>query len=85
MGSGEHQSKQVTISDSRLPTAIEISSVTSVEAETKDLEGPVGVKELGGGIQLAPAIVNAIYDATGVRFKNLPAVPEKILEARYGN
>jgi CO/xanthine dehydrogenase Mo-binding subunit len=28
---------------------------------------------------VAPAVAQAIYNATGVRVKNLPAVPEKIL------
>ena len=29
----------------------------------------------------APAIANAIYDAVGVRIKDLPITPEKILAA----
>lgn len=28
---------------------------------------------------IAPAILNAIYDATGIRFTELPVPPEKIL------
>jgi len=28
-----------------------------------------------------PAILNAIYDAIGVRFKELPVTPEKVLRA----
>ena len=28
-----------------------------------------------------PAILNAIYDATGVMIKNMPATPEKIWRA----
>jgi CO/xanthine dehydrogenase Mo-binding subunit len=28
-----------------------------------------------------PAVMNAIYDAIGVRITSLPATPEKILEA----
>ncbi|GAF78267.1 unnamed protein product, partial [marine sediment metagenome] len=30
---------------------------------------------------IAPAILNAIYDAVGVRIKSLPATPEKIIRA----
>ena len=30
---------------------------------------------------MAPAIVNAIADAVGVRIRDLPATPEKILAA----
>ncbi len=69
--------------DYGLPTAMEAPSITSVEVETNDPEGPFGAKESGEGTQLAPApaIINAIYDAIGVRFKSLPVTPEKVLEA----
>ncbi len=69
--------------DYGIPTAMEIPSITSVEVETDDPEGPYGAKESGEGTQLAPApaIINAIYDAIGVRFKSLPVTPDKVLEA----
>lgn len=69
--------------DYGLPTAMEVPAVTSVEVETDDPEGPFGAKESGEGTQLAPApaIINAIYDAIGIRFKSLPVTPEKVLEA----
>jgi 4-hydroxybenzoyl-CoA reductase subunit alpha len=69
--------------DYGIPTAMEAPSIASVEVETKDPEGPFGAKESGEGTQLAPApaIINAIYDAIGVRFKTLPVTPEKVLEA----
>ncbi len=62
---------------------MEVPSITSVEVETNDPEGPFGAKESGEGTQLAPApaIINAIYDAIGVRFRSLPVTPEKVLEA----
>jgi 4-hydroxybenzoyl-CoA reductase alpha subunit len=71
--------------DYGIPTAMEVPSITSVEVETNDPEGPFGAKESGEGTQLAPApaIINAIYDAIGVRFKSLPVTPEKVLEALY--
>jgi len=69
--------------DYGIPTSMEIPSITSVEVETDDPEGPFGAKESGEGTQLAPApaIINAIYDAIGIRFKRLPVTPEKVLEA----
>jgi 4-hydroxybenzoyl-CoA reductase subunit alpha len=69
--------------DYGIPTAMEVPSISSVEVETNDPEGPFGAKESGEGTQLAPApaIINAIYDAIGVRFKTLPVTPEKVLEA----
>jgi len=72
-----------TFLDYGIPTAEEIPSITSLEVETDDPEGPFGAKESGEGTQLAPApaIVNAIYDAIGVRFTTLPVTPEKVLEA----
>jgi 4-hydroxybenzoyl-CoA reductase subunit alpha len=72
--------------DYGIPTAMEIPTISSVEVETNDPEGPYGAKESGEGTQLAPApaIINAIYDAIGVRFKSLPVTPEKVLEALRG-
>lgn len=32
-------------------------------------------------VPTAPAIMNAIYDAVGIRIQSLPATPEKILRA----
>jgi CO/xanthine dehydrogenase Mo-binding subunit len=32
-------------------------------------------------VPTAPAIANAIYDAVGVRIKDLPITPEKVLAA----
>jgi len=51
--------------------------------ETNDSEGPFGAKGVGepGLVPTAPAIANAVYDATGIRIKDLPITPEKILKA----
>ena len=51
--------------------------------ETDDKEGPFGAKGVGepGLVPTAPAIANAIYDAIGVRIRDLPITPEKILAA----
>ncbi|MGD8386916.1 MAG: xanthine dehydrogenase family protein molybdopterin-binding subunit [Desulfobacteraceae bacterium] len=51
--------------------------------ETHDEEGPFGAKGVGepGLVPTAPSIANAIFDAIGVRLKELPMTPEKILEA----
>jgi len=69
--------------DYGLPTAMEVPEIMCIEVETNDPEGPFGAKESGEGTQLAPApaIVNAIYDAIGVRFNRLPVTPHKVLEA----
>jgi 4-hydroxybenzoyl-CoA reductase subunit alpha len=69
--------------DYGLPTAMEMPEIESIEVETDDPVGPFGAKEAGEGTQTspAPAILNAIYDAIGVNFRELPVTPEKVLAA----
>ncbi len=69
--------------DYKLFPAEDMPQVESVMVETDDPEGPFGAKEAGEGLSLptTPAIANAIYDAVGVRIKDLPITPEKILRA----
>ncbi len=68
--------------DYKMPTAVEMPrQMESIFIETDDPTGPFGAKSLGECcvITPAPAIANAIYDAIGVRFTQLPITPEKIL------
>lgn len=46
-------------------------------------DGPFGAKGAGetGALTVAPAIANAIEDAVGVRIRDLPITPEKVLRA----
>ena len=55
----------------------------AVIVETDEKDGPFGAKGIGepGLVPTAPAIANAIYDAVGVRIRDLPITPEKILAA----
>jgi hypothetical protein len=48
---------------------------------------PLGVKGIGEItiIGVAPAIVNAIYHATGRRIRELPVTPDKLLQALTGS
>ncbi len=68
--------------DYGFPTFLEMPEIEAIEVETDDPIGPFGAKEAGEGTQLspAPAIVNAIYDAIGIDFKELPVTPELILQ-----
>lgn len=69
--------------DYKIPTSGDIPEIETILVETEDPAGPFGAKGIGepGLVPTAPAIGNAIYDAIGVRFKELPITPEKILKA----
>lgn len=71
----------------KMPTALDMPEVKPIIVETFAPEGPYGAKEGGEAIQIspAPAIVNAIYDAIGIRVKALPVTPEKVLRALERN
>ena len=66
-----------------LPTSLDVPRVNSIILEDPDPIGPLGVKGIGepAMIPTIPAVMNAIYDAVGVRITALPATPEKVLEA----
>jgi CO/xanthine dehydrogenase Mo-binding subunit len=66
-----------------LPTSLDVPHVTSVIVEDHDPIGPLGVKGIGepAMVPTIPAVMNAIYDAIGIRVTSLPATPERILEA----
>lgn len=70
-----------TFLDYKIPSALDMPESYSVCIETYESEGPFGAKEAGEGLAspTAPAIAEAVYHATGVRCKDLPITPEKIL------
>ena len=57
-----------------IPTSMDIPVIKIILVETNDQEGPYGAKGVGeiGLNNTAPAIVNAIHNATGVKFHSLP-------------
>ncbi|HET9480132.1 MAG TPA: molybdopterin cofactor-binding domain-containing protein, partial [Candidatus Polarisedimenticolia bacterium] len=69
--------------DYRTLTPKQMPPVEVFVIETDDPEGPFGAKEAGEGpiLPVAPAIANAIHDAVGIRLKELPMTPDRILAA----
>jgi xanthine dehydrogenase molybdenum-binding subunit len=69
--------------DYKILTAKDCVPIEAPVLETYDEDGPYGAKGIGepGCVPTAPAIANAIYNAVGVRIKDLPITPEKVLAA----
>jgi 4-hydroxybenzoyl-CoA reductase alpha subunit len=72
-----------SILEYKSPTTKEMPEVETFLVEDPDPNGPFGAKEVGQGplLPIPPAVVNAIYDAVGVRVDEIPATPEKVLKA----
>ena len=70
--------------DYKMPTAVEMPrEIESIFIETNEPSGPFGAKSLSEQCVTVPAaaIGAAVYNAIGVRFKELPITPEKVLRA----
>lgn len=66
----------------KVPTIMETPEIECILIEDPEPDGPFGAKGISevATVPVTPAILNAIYDAVGVRIRSLPATPEKILE-----
>ena len=70
--------------DYRVPGFEDVpEQLETVLIENHDGPGPYGAKGLGEGgiVSAAPSIANALYEATGVRIKDLPLTPERVWRA----
>ncbi len=78
---GLHQGPSLL--DYPLPTSLDVPELESLIVESIDPEGPYGAKEAGEGPlhPAIPAIANAVFDAVGVRLRELPLTPMKVLAA----
>jgi CO/xanthine dehydrogenase Mo-binding subunit len=65
------------------PTFMDTPEIETFIVETVDPEGPYGAKEAGQGplLPVMPAVCSAVFDALGVWIDEVPATPEKIVEA----
>jgi 4-hydroxybenzoyl-CoA reductase subunit alpha len=69
--------------DYRVPTIFDSPPIEVGIVESNDPHGPFGAKEAGEGSLAAflPALTNAIADAIGVRFNDLPVTPDRVFAA----
>jgi len=66
-----------------IPTISDMPEITPIIVEDPEPTGPFGAKGVGEPalIPTAPAIVNAVYNATGARIYDLPLTPSRVLKA----
>ncbi len=94
MGMGEALMEQIiydkkgrivnaNLAEYKIPTALDMPHLDAIIVESNEPHGPYGAKEVGEGaiMPVIPAILNAIYDATGVRIEDLPVTPERLVAA----
>lgn len=69
--------------DYKLPTAMDTPELNVEFIELQDPTGPFGNKALGEppAIPVAPAIRNAVLQATGIGFNQLPMEPQRLVAA----
>ncbi len=75
--------KGENLHDYLIPSAGDVPPIESILIEDPSPIGPYGAKGIGeqAVIPTAPAILNAIHDATGVRIRRIPATPDRVRAA----
>ena len=68
--------------DYKIPTILSVPKIETVIVEGHYGDGPYGSKGIGESniVPPAPAIANALYDATGARVRKIPLKPERVVE-----
>jgi 4-hydroxybenzoyl-CoA reductase subunit alpha len=79
--------KNAGLLDYKTPTVNETPDIHIYLVEDADEGGPFGAKEVGQGplLPVIPAFANAVYDAIGIRFDEIPITPDKVLKAMESN
>jgi CO/xanthine dehydrogenase Mo-binding subunit/aerobic-type carbon monoxide dehydrogenase small subunit (CoxS/CutS family) len=75
--------KGENLHDYLIPSAGDIPPVESILIEDPSPIGPFGAKGIGeqAVIPTAPAILNALHDAVGIRLRKVPATPDRVRAA----
>ena len=79
----EGRMMNTSLLDYRMPTALDLPMIDAVVVEVPNPNHPYGVRGVGE-VPLVPplaALSNAIYDATGVRMRELPMNPASVAKA----
>jgi nicotinate dehydrogenase medium molybdopterin subunit len=76
----EGRPKTASLAFYLVPTPLDVPEIECLIVEVPDPAGPYGAKGVSepATIPTTPAILNAIYDAVGVRVKETPATPERV-------
>ena len=71
------------LAEYKIVSALDMPPVKAIIVESNEPNGPYGAKEVGEGaiMPTIPAILNAVYDAVGVRINELPMTPERVYKA----
>jgi aldehyde oxidoreductase len=75
--------KGENLHDYLIPSAGDVPPIESILIEDPSSIGPFGAKGIGEQaiVPTAPAILNAIHDAVGVRVHKIPATPDRLRTA----
>ncbi|HTP89755.1 MAG TPA: molybdopterin cofactor-binding domain-containing protein, partial [Bryobacteraceae bacterium] len=75
--------KGENLHDYLIPSAGDVPPVESILIEDQSPIGPFGAKGIGeqAVIPTAPAILNALHDAAGIRLRRIPATPDRVRAA----
>jgi CO/xanthine dehydrogenase Mo-binding subunit len=73
----------LNLGEYKIPNIRDIAPLKTTLVHSHEGASPFQSKEIGESAisQVAPAIANAIYDAVGVRIKDLPITAEKVYRA----
>jgi aldehyde oxidoreductase len=77
--------KGENLHDYLIPSVGDIPPVESILIEDQSPIGPFGAKGIGeqAVIPTAPAVLNALHDAAGIRLPKLPATPDRVCAAIF--